>query len=112
MKQKPWMRCLLGLRAIEERGDSITSIALLEEMGFEDTERTDAEDIASGWISTLRRGGFLKKQTGIKVKGPHRSLQVYKLTPYGIAFKIHGEARAALRIAANPPKDQGKRNTP
>jgi hypothetical protein len=62
-------------------------------------------NIAAGWISTLRRYGFLRIVRGVKVRGPRRSLQTYELTDWGKRFKA---GKAALRMVANPPQTRGK----
>lgn len=108
MKQKPWLKYLTAVRAIDSRGDPITSLALLEELDIQPTELSLAMEIAAGWISNLRRWGYIKRKTGVKVKGPQRSLQVYTLTDWGKMFRVKGSAKAALRMVANPPQTRGK----
>lgn len=93
------------IREISFRGDPITSEALVEALDIQDTERSGAMDIAAGWISTLRRYGFLRAVKGVKVPGPRRSLQTYELTDWGKRFKA---GKPALRMVANPPQTRGK----
>lgn len=95
-------RCLKAMRKMAQAGDPITSQALVDAIGIDDTERSSAMDIAAGWISTLRRYGFLKAAKGQKVKGAQRQLQVYVLTDWGIRYKSKKKSQEGLRIAANP----------
>jgi len=88
-------------------GTPITSQALAEAVGIQPTDRSAALDIAAGWISTLRRYGFLRVLRAEKVKGPQRRLQVYELTDWGMRYKAGKRAKASLRIAANPRGTQG-----
>lgn len=101
-------RCLKALRELEQSGEPLTSQALAEAVGIQPTERSSALDIAAGWISTLRRYGFLKASRGEKVQGPVRALQVYKLTDWGHRYKAGKQAKATPRIAANPSPTRGK----
>ena len=96
-----------ALRQLAEEDLPITSQALVEAMKISDTDRSSALDIAAGWISTLRRYGFLRAVRGQKVSGPRRQLQVYELTNWGHRYKAKGKAAGGLRIAANPPGKQG-----
>lgn len=100
-------RCLKAIRDLAKRGEPITSHALRDALGIQDTERSTALDVAAGWISTLRRYGFLKVAKGEKVKGPSRQVQVYKITDWGMWYKAEKQAKRSLRIAANPPGNQG-----
>lgn len=94
------------MRDLEEAGEPITSHALVEVLNIQDTELSTAMDIAAGWISTMRRYGFLAAVKGSKVDGPSRQLQVYRLTDWGRRYKVKASSPAAseLRIAANPGK--------
>ena len=96
-----------ALRKMSEEERPITSQALVEVMRISDTDRSSALDIAAGWISTLRRYGFLRALRGSKVAGPRRRLQVYELTNWGHRYKAKGKATGGLRIAANPSGKQG-----
>jgi hypothetical protein len=100
-------RCLKVIRDLAKRGEPITSQALRDALGILDTDRSTALDIAAGWISTLRRYGFLKVARGEKVQGPRRQIQVYRLTDWGMRYKAEKQAKRTLRIAANPPGNQG-----
>lgn len=95
-------RCLKAMRKMAKAGEPITSQALVDAVGIDDTPRSSALDVAAGWISTLRRYGFLKISKGQKVKGAQRQLQVYELTDWGIRYKSKQKAQEGLRIAANP----------
>lgn len=99
--------CLKAIRALAEKGEPITSQALCAAIGIKETERSSALDIAAGWLSTLRRYGFLKVLKGQKVKGPWRRLQVYALTDWGMRYKVRKQAQRIPRIAANPHGNQG-----
>ena len=94
-----------ALRSLDSEGIPITSQALLGAVKIRDTARSTALDIAAGWISTLRRYGFLSISKGEKVPGPSRHLQVYRLTDWGRRYKAKG-ATEGLRIAANPEGDK------
>ena len=94
-----------ALRNLDSEGIPITSQALLGVVKIRDTERSTALDIAAGWISTLRRYGFLSVSKGQKVPGESRQLQVYRLTDWGKRYKLKG-ATEGLRIAANPQDDK------
>lgn len=100
-------RCLNAARGLEKKGAPITSQSIMETVGIRETERSSAMDIAAGWISTLRRYGFLKAKKGEKVPGPARQLQVYELTDWGWRYKSKAKGERGLRIAANPPGNQG-----
>lgn len=100
-------RCLKAMRDLEGSGKAITSQALRDALGIEDTEKSTALDIAAGWISTLRRYGFLKASKGEKAQGPTRAVQVYRLTDWGKRYKIGKQAKQTLRVAANPRGNQG-----
>lgn len=95
-------KCLRTVRDLAKREAPITSQALVEALEIEDTEKSTALDIAAGWISTLRRYGFLKIVKGEKVQGPHRMLQVYKITDWGTRYKPKQKARGEIRVASNP----------
>ncbi len=95
-------RCLKVARDLDARGEPLTSQALVEAIRIQPTERSSALDIAAGWISTLRRYGFLKAVNGQKVPGPSRALQVYRLTDWGRRYKQKKSAARTLKIAANP----------
>ena len=100
-------KCLKVLRDLHEAGEPITSMALCEALEISDTDRSTAMDIAAGWISTLRRYGFLAISKGEKVDGPRRQVQVYRLTDWGQRFKVKGKVSLPtqeLKIAANPGK--------
>ncbi len=99
-------RYLKALRDLEGAGEPITSHGLMKAVGIEDTDRSTALDIAAGWISTLRRYGFLRILVGQKVDGPRRKLQVYQLTKWGWRYKKKAAPMAAsqLKIAANPKR--------
>jgi hypothetical protein len=90
-----------AIRSLDSQEIPITSQAILEVVKIRDTERSTALDIAAGWISTLRRYGFLRISKGEKVQGPSRQVQVYRLTDWGRRYKAKG-ATEGLRIAANP----------
>jgi hypothetical protein len=79
--------CLKVVRDLAKRNEPITSLALVEAMDIQKTERSTALDIAAGWISTLRRYGFLKALAGERVQGPHRQLKVYEITKWGKNYK-------------------------
>lgn len=96
--------CIKVIRAIDAAGGKITSYALLANVDIRDTERSTASDIAAGWISTLRRYGFLRVAKGEKVKGPSRQLQVYQLTDWGRRYKVRKASDALRKVAANPRK--------
>lgn len=100
-------RCLKAIRDLEKRGAAITSLALRDAVGIPDTDRSTALDVAAGWISTLRRYGFLRVVKGARAPGPTRSVQVYELTDWGRRYKAGKQAKPTLRIAANPPGNQG-----
>jgi hypothetical protein len=103
-------RCLKAIRAMEKAGDQITSMALRDALQIPATARSTALDVAAGWISTLRRYGFLRVAKGVRAPGPARSLQVYELTDWGHRYKAGKQVKAqkpGLRIAANPPDNQG-----
>lgn len=108
MSKKSWMKYLTAVRAIDSRGDPITSLALLEELDIKAAERSSAMAVSAGWISNLRRWGYIKRQSGVKVKGPQRILQVYALTDWGKTFRMRGSSQAPLRMVANPPQTRGK----
>jgi hypothetical protein len=95
------------MRDLEAAGKPITSLALRDAVGIQDTERSTALDVAAGWISTLRRYGFLKALRGEKVPGPTRAVQVYRLTDWGKRYKIGKQSKQTLRVAANPRGNQG-----
>ena len=95
-------RCLKAMRKMAQAGEPITSQALMDAVGIEDTDRSSALKVSAGWISTLRRYGFLKISKGQKVKGAQRQLQVYELTEWGKRYKKDAKAEGGLRIAANP----------
>lgn len=80
-------RVLRAARGLANRQEPITSQAIVDALQIQKTERSTALDIAAGWISTLRRYGFLKASRGEKVQGPHRQLQVYKITDWGLRYK-------------------------
>lgn len=101
-------RCLKAIRDLEKAGAAITSMALRDAVGIQDTDRSTALDIAAGWISTLRRYGMLKVARGVRAPGPIRSVQVYELTDWGRRYKAGKQAKPALRIAANPSRTRGK----
>ncbi len=98
--------CIKLFRDLDSAGDPITSMALVEAFGIADTERSTSMDIGAGWISTMRRYGFLRAVKGSKVDGPSRQLQVYQLTDWGRRYKTKASPMAAseLKIAANPGK--------
>jgi hypothetical protein len=98
-------RCLKVARDLEARGEPLTSQALAEAIQIKETERSSALDIAAGWISTLRRYGFLKASRGEKVRGPSRHLQVYHLTDWGRRYKVKKTSAKSSKIAANPEGD-------
>ena len=95
-------RCLKAIRDLEKKGQPITSMALRDAIGIPDTNRSTALDVAAGWISTLRRYGFLKVSRGERAPGPVRSVQVYYLTDWGRRYKAGKLAKPTMRIAANP----------
>ncbi len=95
-------KCLKVMRDLAKAGDPITSMAIRDALKISDTERSSALDIAAGWISTLRRYGFLKVSRGVRAPGPTRSLQVYELTSWGIRYKEKKASGRALKVAANP----------
>jgi hypothetical protein len=100
-------KCLKAIRDLDEKGEPVTSMALRDALNIPDTDRSTALDIAAGWISTLRRYGFLRAVRGKKVMGPRRSVQVYELTDWGRRYKVGKKAKPALRVAANPSGKQG-----
>lgn len=93
-----------AVRDLHEKNLPITSLALRDALGIKDTEKSTALDIASGWISNLRRWGILRAARNQKVKGPSRWLQVYKLTAWGEKYRF-GRKKAPLKLAANPDKE-------
>ena len=97
--------CIKLFRDLDSAEEPITSLALVEAFNIADTEKSTAMDIGAGWISTMRRYGFLRAVKGSKVDGPSRQLQVYQLTEWGRRYKVKAYLEVpALRIAANPGK--------
>lgn len=100
---------LKAVREIAKTGAPITSEALANHMKLGETERSSALDLAAGWISNLRRWGFVRILRGVKVQGPQRHLQVYALTEWGKAFTGKKARQTSLqRVAANPGKGEKK----
>ena len=80
-------KVLKAVRDLAKRNEPITSLAIVQLLDLKATERSTALDIAAGWISTLRRYGFLRICHGVKALGPQRQLQVYKITDWGLRYK-------------------------
>jgi len=100
-------RCMKVIRDLADAGEPITSLALRDLLKIKPTEKSTALDIAAGWISTLRRYGFLKVVKGEKVQGPQRPVQVYMITEWGKRYKNAKQGERSMRIAANPSGKQG-----
>jgi len=94
--------CINALRKMTEDGVPITNQALVDAIGIKATSQSRALDIASGWMSNMRRCGLIRSVNGFKVDGPQRKLQVYELTRWGQRFKAG--KKVVLKVAANPRK--------
>lgn len=98
MKRQPWVDVLYACRRIHERGDSLTSKAL----GLE--AKVDTK-IASAWLFKFLKFGYVLKSD--KLSTGKRWSWSWNLTKWGLRFKAKKAAPTRLRIAANPPGNQG-----
>lgn len=105
MKSKSglWREVLYAIRRIVKDGIDITSATLAEEM-VDLTTKT-----ASAWLGILAKYGYVRRIG--RSPANKRWNYVWELTRFGHEYK-RGKKRSkqekpALRIAANPPRNQG-----
>lgn len=105
MKSKSglWREVLYAIRRVVSDGDKITSDSLSEE--------TDLDvKTCSAWLSILAKYGYLRRIG--REPANKRWHYVWELTRFGVEYKQKGkkqakQAKPTLRVAANPPRNQG-----
>ena len=97
MAQKPWIAVLQAARRILQKGGVLTSTALAEETELE-------TKVASAWLFKLEKWGYVSKDQKY-ITGKRWSWS-WALTRWGFRFKVK-KGKETLRIAANPPDNQG-----
>ncbi len=105
MKSKTglWREVLYAIRRIAKGGADITSATLAGEMADLDVKT------ASAWLGILAKYGYLRRLG--RTPANKRWNYVWELTKFGHEYK-QGKKKSkatkpALRIAANPPRNQG-----
>ena len=103
MRKPSWYRILEVVRSVSEAGE-VNSRALADEAEMDPAD-------ASAWLCKLTRWGYLRRSGRSELGG---KMVRYELTKYGAAVKVPREKRTfgkqahkGLRIAANPPRNQG-----
>lgn len=101
MKSKTglWREVLYAARAIVKREEPLTSQSMAGEMDFE-------VKTASAWLAILAKYGYLRRIG--REPANKRWQYVWELTDFGREYKKgKKKAKSTLRIAANPPRNQG-----
>ncbi len=104
MKSKSglWREVLYAIRRVVKDGLDVTSATLSEE--------TDLNvKTCSAWLAILAKYGYVRR-TG-REPANKRWHYVWELTKFGVEYKQgkkrQKQAKPTLRIAANPPRNQG-----
>lgn len=104
MKSKSglWREVLYAIREIVKRKEEVTSASLADELDF-DVKTTSA------WLGILAKYGYVRR-TG-RTPANKRWNYTWELTRFGHEYKQgkkrQKQAKPTLRIAANPPGNQG-----
>lgn len=101
MKSKTglWREVLYAIRRVVKRDEEITSTSLADEIDF-DVKTTSA------WLGILAKYGYVRRVG--RAPANKRWNYVWELTRFGVEYKKGTKkAKTTLRIAANPPRNQG-----
>jgi len=83
-----WYDILKAVRRVSAKtGGAITGAALIGEARIRPTERSRADQIASGWLSKLSRWGYVRRTGTHRKEGRGRPAVVYVLTRWGERFR-------------------------
>lgn len=98
-KRAPWYSILLVARTIVKEREILTSSSLAKKADI-------PVNVASAWLGKFYRWGYALKSGIQRSKG--RPAYIWGLTDWGMRYKVGKKmAKPPLRIAANPPGNQG-----